>query len=114
MNIEVRFRDLEPTEALKNHAVRRVETSLDRFTNQLTQVLVQLADINGPKGGRDKRCQLTLRGPTLGSLNINELSGEVASAIDAACELASRSVARELERARDIRRSARPPSGGPS
>lgn len=107
MKIEVRFRDLEPSEVLKSHAVRLVEMSFDRFSDQLTQVVVQLSDVNGPKGGLDKRCQLTLWGPTFGSLTIHELSGDVASAIDAACERASRSVAREINRWLHERRSGR-------
>ena len=112
MKIEVRFRDLESSEALKSHAVRRVEMSLDRFADELTEVVVQLSDVNGPKGGLDKKCQLTLRGPKLGAFTVYELSGDVASAVDAACELASRTVARELERSRTDRRSARLPSRG--
>ncbi len=114
MKIEMRCRGLEPDEALKRHAVWRVMTSLDRFTDELTKVVVQLSDVNGPKEGLDKQCQLTLCGPTLGSVTIRGLSGDVASAIDVACELASRSLARELERARDIRRTAGLPSGGSS
>lgn len=105
MKIEVRFRGLEPAEVFKSHALLRLETSLDRFKGELSHVVVQLSDVNGPKGGLDKRCQLTLRGPALGSLTVHELSGDVVSAIDMACELASRSVARELERLRGARRA---------
>lgn len=40
----------------------RLEASLDRFQADIVSVSVTFSDQNGPKGGRDHRCVLTLRG----------------------------------------------------
>lgn len=108
MKIEVRFRGIQATDALREHTARRVHFHLSRFGGEVTQVLVRLADVNGPKGGVDKRCQVTVRGPRFGSATLDELSGDAFSAVDRAVERISHSAGRELARARGHRR------GGPS
>ncbi|MFT6395743.1 MAG: ribosome-associated translation inhibitor RaiA [Bradymonadia bacterium] len=40
----------------------RIEAALDRFSADIVSVSATLSDQNGPKGGRDIRCVLTLRG----------------------------------------------------
>jgi ribosome-associated translation inhibitor RaiA len=100
MKIEVRFRGLDPSEALRAHAARRIHFHLSRFGNEISAVLVRIADVNGPKGGVDKRCQVTVRGPRLGSTILDETSGDAYSAVDVAVERTGRSVGRELHRAR--------------
>jgi len=97
MEIEVRFRDLKASEALRHHTVRRLEMALDRFADELTRVVVRLSDVNGPKGGVDKRCHLTLKGPRVGVLTVHQLSAEVTSAVGMACGIACRMVGREVE-----------------
>jgi ribosome-associated translation inhibitor RaiA len=104
MNIEVRFLGLKSSNALREHVLRRIRSQLSHFGKEVTAVLVRIADINGPKGGVDKRCQVTVRGPRLGSATLNDLSGDAYSAADLAIERISRSVRRELDRVRSPRR----------
>ncbi len=106
MKIEVRFRGLGSSDALRDHAARRIHSHLSRFAGEVTAVLVRLDDVNGPKGGVDKRCQVTVRGPRFGSATLDEMSGDASSAVDMAVERIGRSVGRELDRARSDRRSA--------
>ncbi len=105
MKIEVRFRGLESSDALRDHVGRRIHFHLSRFGNEVTAVLVRIADVNGPKGGLDKQCQVTVRGPRFGSSTIGEMSGDAYSAVDMAVGRIGRSVGRELDRSRSERRS---------
>lgn len=105
MMIEVRFHGIESTEALRDHATRRGHFHLSRFAGEVTAVLVRLVDENGPKGGVDKRCQVTVRGPRLGSLTLDETGADTYSALDLALERIGRSAGRELARARWSRRT---------
>jgi len=100
MKIDVRFHGLESSDALREHAARRVHFHLSRFGGEVTAIVVRLADVNGPKGGVDKRCQVTVRGPRFGSATLDEMSGDAYSAVDVAVERIGRSVGRELGRAR--------------
>ena len=108
MKVEVRFHGLESSSALREHASRRIHFHLSRFGSEVTSVLVRIGDVNGPKGGVDKRCQVTVRGPRLGSATLDDLSGDAYAAVDGAVERIGRAVGRELERVRSDRR------GGPS
>ena len=99
MKIEVRFRGMQGSEALREHAVRRVHVHLSRFGQELSGVIVRIGDINGPRGGLDKRCRITVQGPGFGSSTLDELSNDVYAALDLALERMARAVGRSLARA---------------
>ena len=103
MKIEVRFRSLEPSDALRGHAVRRIHFHLSRFGREIGSVLVRIGDVNGPKGGVDKQCQVTVRGRRLPGVIVDDLSGDAYSAVDMAVERIGRAVGRDLERVRSAR-----------
>jgi putative sigma-54 modulation protein len=108
MKVEIRFRGLESSDALREHAARRVHFHLSRFGHVVSAVLVRISDVNGPKGGLDKRCQVTVRGQSFGSATFGELSGDAYSAVDMAVERIGHSVGRQLERVRSDRRGGYP------
>lgn len=103
MKIDIRFRGLEPSDALRDHAVRRIHFHLSRFGKEISSIQLRISDVNGPKGGLDKECQVTVRGRRIGSVMIDDLSGDAHSAVDMAVERAGRTLGRELERVRAAR-----------
>ena len=108
MKIDVRFRGLAPSLELREHTQRRIHFHLSRFGAEVTAVVVRIADVNGPKAGVDKRCQVTVRGPRIDSATLNEMSADAYTAVDLAAERIGRAVGRELDRARSDRRSGFP------
>jgi ribosomal subunit interface protein len=58
MRIEIRGRDFELTDALRNFTEKRLEVGLDRFRDRIEMIEASLADLNGPRGGIDKQCRL--------------------------------------------------------
>jgi putative sigma-54 modulation protein len=100
VKIDVRFRHFEVSGGLREHVIRRIHFQLSRFGRQISSVTVRVGDVNGPRGGADKRCRVALRGPGLGSIAFEEQSGDACSAVEVALERAARSVGRELEKAR--------------
>lgn len=105
MKIEVRCRGIEASDALREHAVRRIHFQLGRFNGKVGSVVVRIGDVNGPRGGLDKRCLVTARGPALASIIIEQLSTDPCSAVDLAVARAARAVGRELARARTAPRA---------
>jgi len=99
MQIEIRFRGIESSPRLREHVVRRIEIHLGRFDAALAFVRVRVEDVNGPKGGVDKRCQFELRGRRFGAAIIEERSDDEWAAVGAAALRAGRTVARLLGRA---------------
>lgn len=107
MEIDVRFRELDASDALREYVARRLHFALSRFGSSVTSVSVRFGDINGPKGGLDKRCHLTVRGPSIGTVLVEEHSADAFTAADIAADRASRAVGRAVSRAREARAEAR-------
>ena len=55
MQIEIHAHDFLLTEGLRAHVERRFQFAMSRFQNYVLRVSVRLSDINGPRGGVDKR-----------------------------------------------------------
>lgn len=100
MKVEIRFRGLESSETLREHAVRRVHAHMSRFGREVQTVLVRISDVNGPKGGVDKRCQVVMRGRSVGVWCVDEQASDAYASVDLAVDRASRALGRLLERAR--------------
>jgi len=100
MKIQIRFRAIESSEAITDYAMRKIKQRLSRFGRQVSGVTVRLTDVNGPKGGADKRCQLTVSGPRLGAVNLTEVHADLFAGIDLALDRLAHVIGRSLERAR--------------
>jgi ribosomal subunit interface protein len=61
MELSIRSQGLDLSDALRSYAERRLRLSLDGFATQVNGIEVRLADINGPRGGVDKTCAITVR-----------------------------------------------------
>ena len=102
MRIHVRSRGFELTDALRAHAERRLLFALGRYGGRLQSVLLRIDDVNGPRGGADKRCQIVARLAPRGDVRVEELDGDLYAAISRAADRLDRAVARETERRREV------------
>lgn len=67
--MQILFKSRHPDAALMRESVeRRVRFALRRLKALVPRADVQLADVNGPRGGLDKRCQIELRTDGAGSV----------------------------------------------
>lgn len=98
MQIDIQARDFSLTDALQQHTQRRLHFALSRTDEHLRRVQVRLSDVNGPRGGRDKRCQLRLVISGMPDLVIEELDADLYAAINRASARAGRSLIRRLKR----------------
>ena len=60
MRLEIRSRNVALTSQLHHHIERRIGQALDRFEHYIRRISIVLVDVNGPKGGPDKVCRLTV------------------------------------------------------
>lgn len=98
MRLDVRGRHLPLTPALLDHVARRLRFALGRFAG-VRHVAVRVADVNGPRGGIDKRCHL--RVDVAGrAITIEETDRDLYVAIDRAADRAGRATGRVLARRR--------------
>ncbi|MBK8010284.1 MAG: HPF/RaiA family ribosome-associated protein [Deltaproteobacteria bacterium] len=100
MKIQIHFRGFDGSSALREHIVNRFQTELGRLRSLVRSAVVIVADVNGPRGGSDKRCRVLLLGPEFGRTTAADLSTDPQLAVDAAMARAARGVSRRVERAR--------------
>lgn len=101
MELRIRWRGVDGTTDLTDHATRRIHRQLSRFGRDVTSVVLRVSDENGPRGGRDKRCQLGVTGPRIGSLHLSEVHDDVRAGLDLALGRLAQTIGRSLARARE-------------
>ncbi len=103
MKANIQSRGFTLTKALQSYVELRLNFSIDYASNYIQRIRVTLSDINGPRGGEDKRCQLVLTFAGMPTVVINDIDTNLYVAIDRAVERASNAVARQLERKHSYR-----------
>jgi ribosomal subunit interface protein len=101
MQIDIQARQFSLTDALRSHAEWRLRFALTYFDNHIQRVVMRLSDINGPRGGTDKRCHLQVVLKGLPDVVIEDTEDDLYVAIDRATDRAGRTVERRLARQRD-------------
>jgi len=104
MQIEIQARDFQLTHALRDHIQRRLDFALSTRHQHIQTIKVRLSDINGPRGGNDKRCLIQMVLPQLSDVVIEDTETDMYVAIDRAADRASRTLGRKLTRLRDKNR----------
>ena len=83
---------------LRELAIERVRFALRRLTAGIPSAKVQFSDVNGPRGGVDKRCQIELKTESAGTVVIASLAQDWRTALDRSLARASRVLRRSLQR----------------
>jgi ribosomal subunit interface protein len=96
MQIVIQAHGMSLTDALEKHVQDRLRFTFSRVAGRVRRVLVTLSDINGPRGGVDKRCLIEVRIDGLSSIVIQDIQTDMYTAIDRAAGRAARSVMRKL------------------
>ena len=83
---------------------RRTRFVLRRLDWLVPQATVRISDVNGPRGGIDKRCQVELKTEVAGTAVATSVANNWRSALDDALARAARLVLRLVKRDVDSRR----------
>ena len=110
MQIDIQARDFSLSDALRSHAQRRLRSALSCCDEYIQRVAVRLSDINGPRGGEDKRCHLQVVLAGLPDVVIEDIEADLYVAIDRATDRAGRTVVRKIDRRRLLLRQGGWPS----
>jgi ribosome hibernation promoting factor len=105
MKLDIRSPNLMVNDELRDHTKRNLHFSLGRLAPQIERVVVTVADINGPKGGLDKRCGVRVVGRDGWLVTVTHTERSSESAVSHAVARAARAVARRIERRRRPARS---------
>ena len=104
MNINIQARGFDLTEGLREHTRKRLQFALSWANHEVRSITVCLSDVNGPRGGNDKRCRIQIPMPGSRDVVIEDAEADLYVAINRAAERTERTMARRLERLRGHRR----------
>ena len=97
--MQVIFESRDPQGAeLRDLAVTRLKFVMRRLSSRVPRAKLLLSDVNGPRGGVDKRCQLELSTDGSGTVVITAVARHWRGAIDSALARAARVVQRTWQR----------------
>ncbi|MEI2635372.1 MAG: ribosome-associated translation inhibitor RaiA [Methylotenera sp.] len=102
MHLHIQTNGFSITDGIRDYTKRRMQFALHRNDKHITRVQVRLADINGPRGGVDKRCQIELTLSGRNNIVIEDIETDLYVAIDRACDRCARTLTRKLERSREF------------
>ncbi|MFC5461757.1 HPF/RaiA family ribosome-associated protein [Massilia niabensis] len=88
------------TTALRSYIEQRLVTALGWARHHMRKLAVSLSDINGPRGGVDKRCKIQVRLAGGRDIIIDDIDADLYAAIDRAADRADRAVVKQVERTR--------------
>ena len=106
MRIDIQTRGFTLTEGLRNHCERRMRFALGPSSSRLSGLAIRLTDVNGPRGGVDKRVMIKATLPGTPPVVVGQDEQDMYVAIDRAANRMSRTLSRKLQRNWRTRRHA--------
>jgi len=92
MLVQVRTQDLDLAGAIRRHLERRVRGARGSQATRIASVTRGLFDINGPRGGEDLRCVVTVDLLPKGTVRAEATDSDVVSALGRALARARRTI----------------------
>ena len=97
MQIIFESRDADGAQ-MRDLSVERVRFALRRLSALVPRAKVQFSDVNGPRGGVDKRCQVEIKTESAGTVVIASRARDWRTALDRSLTRATRVLTRGLQR----------------
>ena len=98
LHLSIRSHGFTLTPAIRDYTERRLRFALSHAAGRVIAVTVVLSDINGPRGGQDKRCRMRISVKDQQAMVINDIEDNLYLAIDRAADRAGQTVSRRLGR----------------
>jgi ribosomal subunit interface protein len=105
MQISIQSRGFTLTDALNDYVHKRISFTLTRTASRIRRIDVKLSDINGSRGGIDKRCLIEIRLDGRTNVIVQDIQADMYIAIDRAISRSARTVMRRLALETDRRRT---------
>jgi putative sigma-54 modulation protein len=104
VQIDIQTCDFPLTQTLRSHAERRLRSALTCCGERIRRVAMRLSDVNGPRGGTDKRCLLQVVLAGLPDVVVEDTQADLYVAIDRVTDRAGRTLVRKIERQKTLLR----------
>jgi hypothetical protein len=95
---------------MRRYADRRARAVLAAHATRLQSAILRVHDVNGPRGGNDKRCTLSLQGVRLKKVVVQATDASFYSGVDRVMKKARETLDRAVDRTRSRRTTVATPS----
>ena len=102
--IDIQVQNFTLTEAMESHIKQKLEPMHSNFGDRILSTHVHLSDVNGPKGGENKKCLIHVELQKLATVVVEDTEESLYTAIDSCCHSAERAVRKSLERQQTLAR----------
>lgn len=100
MNIDIQANGLTLTSGLRQHIRQRFLSAFHSSQQHLRKISVRLIDVNGPRGGQDKRCRVHIGIIGGQDVVIENTDTHLHTAIEGATNRAQNSLFRRIDKRR--------------
>jgi ribosome-associated translation inhibitor RaiA len=107
MHIRIFDGPIKTSNAEFQYVLDRVGRVMGGALSERAEIAVRLSDVNGPRGGLDKRCSIQFTDARRLTLSVEERARSYYGAIDAAAAKLGRALVKALERSTPRARRAR-------
>lgn len=101
MKIDVTMQQACSDNEISCQVARRVRFALSRFGSAIRIIIIRITDVNGPKGGLDTRCVVSVKFASAGEVVVQGQAKDAFSALNYCLPRVGRTITRNLERRRD-------------
>ncbi|HOB76578.1 MAG TPA: ribosome-associated translation inhibitor RaiA [Phycisphaerae bacterium] len=101
MVLRIHGHHLEVSEALDAHITERFKSALDQLDHMVQEITVRLEDVNGPKGGVDKRCHATVYLRAGGTVVVDEVNSDMYAAASLVADRLKNVIGRKVQKIRE-------------
>lgn len=108
MQIDIQSRGFTMTDSLLGYARRRLLFAMAYCSGHVNRVVIRLSDINGPRGGADKRCHIQVALAGIPDVVVADTEVDMYAAIDRACDRTRRTVVRKVDRQLTLLKQRKP------
>ena len=103
MKVLMRGVHVSLTDNLKSYVDAHLVSHIERYADdEASEVDIALVDTNGPKGGVDKECRVTVRMPGLEAIHVTEAAETLFQAIDGARDRLENTIKRAVDKRRQV------------
>lgn len=106
MKLSLTLKGVEKTPGFDRLLQRKLHYAFDQFGHLVQQVALAVEDLNGPKGGVDKRCRVAISVPRHPSVVVEGRGEAVLAVVSDAIDRAAQALARLRDRRHTRRRAS--------
>ena len=104
MNLRVKSRGFKVTRGIYNRVNTKLQRIFSRYGDRIREAEVTLEDVNGPKGGEDMRCLVSIKLNRSKSIVVQEQAADLYDAINMCAQRATLTLERHFKRTQQLTR----------